>query len=504
MPPPKYPYSKTQDGATELEKADPRGADINQISDVLSGAGVDLRAEEDNLLSSYRQPGTSFGNVNSQGSSTMSPNNSFGQWPQGVGAHGAFQGTGPLSQPVSEQDLENELNRKHERAARAVAEAQQYHLTDPFLQAAPLRSKLAQQTYKNGVGLNVEGLFDKIPETPQNVSRTVMAGAHGESIGAIQANSLLGREAPFVDILTLFSLAAQERLRGVLEDAFAMAKMRQTTAEGVVSPDFADIAKAIGNAKGKGTTVVPKNVTGTAWEAAPAGTVGSKTVPGQQGNERGDRLPTPPAEVPPPPQQTIVFSNAKLTCLKRKAMDDLKEEEARIKKRNKRKQATNSTSADSPAAPIQSMPIPEKMTKKERDRLNKMGQSEDVLHRKANETASMALFGGKKKYSWMTGGGGGGGGGGASTPSRLSTPTPAAGTPGAGGDKAAGVDSALKANDKNLGVFKESGEVGRGIQTRDVLLVLEADGRDKKTVGAGLARLNRPVNGVEVKKERVR
>jgi hypothetical protein len=46
MPPPKVPYSKTQDNA-ELEKANPRDMDVNNISDVLTGSGIDLRAEEE-------------------------------------------------------------------------------------------------------------------------------------------------------------------------------------------------------------------------------------------------------------------------------------------------------------------------------------------------------------------------------------------------------------------------------------------------------------------------
>jgi hypothetical protein len=490
MPPPKLPYSKSQDTA-ELEKADPKGADINQISDVLSGAGIDLRAEEDNLLS-YRNQN------NSQGSTLYSNNSSFNQWPPGVGAHGAFQGTGSFGQSVSEKDLENELSQKHSLAARAVADARQYHLTDPFLQGGVLRTRVSDLAFKHGVSISVEGLFDKIPDHPQNVSKRLLTDKQGESaISSLQASSIVNRDSPIVDILTLISLAAQERLKGVLEDALILSKIRQGTAEGVVVPDFADVAKAIGKSKAEPTTVVPTNITGTAWEGAP-GAVGSKTIPGQQGEspqlhlllssrtkrstsgskDRGDRLPTPPAEAPPGPQPTVVFQNYKVNSLKRKADEGLKAEQARFNKRNKRKGASSTTSDK--AAPIEAIAIPEKMTKKERDRINKLDQSEDVLHRKANETARMALanLGGKKKYSWMDGSGGGG----SSTPSRIFTPAKgSSATPDAAEeDKNRKV---LLGKKKDLGLLKESGPGGKGIQARDVLLVLEADVKETKTAG---------------------
>ena len=281
MPPPKVPYSKTQETA-ELEK-DPRGADINQISDVLSGAGVDLRAEEENLLSNYRQSGASFGNATNSQGSTISPNNSFGQWPHGTTLHGAFQGTGPLSQPVSEKDIEAELNRKHEAAARALAEAQQHHLNDPFLQAQAVRNKLASKAYEHGIGINVEGLFDKIAQTPQNTTRSVLSGPNDEAVGLARADSILNRDAPMVDVITLISLATQERLRGILEDTVAMSRIRQTTADGVVPPAWADIA--VGKGPTKPTTVVPTNITKTAWEG-PDSAISPMTVPGQKGREK--------------------------------------------------------------------------------------------------------------------------------------------------------------------------------------------------------------------------
>jgi hypothetical protein len=263
MPPPKIPASKAQDG--ELEKANPRDMDVNNISDVLTGSGIDLRAEEEFLAHS-------FGNRNQDSfysqtsTSTISPQGSFnGNWNQLAG-HGAFQGNGPLSQkPMSQEEQEAELVRKHERAARALAESAQAPLTDPFLLAGNVRQRIATRAYQHGIHVNLEGVFDRIPDTPQNVKRTTMTGANGEAIVSLQADSLLNQNAPFVEILSLISLACEDRARTILEDAFALAQSRQHTSQGVVPPNLADIAVAKGEAKS--TTAPPTNITKTAWEA---------------------------------------------------------------------------------------------------------------------------------------------------------------------------------------------------------------------------------------------
>lgn len=159
--------------------------------------------------------------------------------------------------------------------------------------------------------------------------------------------------------------------------------------------------------------------------------------------------------------------------------EDERFERERIRKRQKRLQGSSATPADTPT--LAPLPIPEKMTKKERDRQNKMGQTEEVLHRKANETASMAL-GGKKKYSWMTGGTASG----TSTP-RLNTSV----------GVASGTATPVPQTDRGLiarkrmfqGGSLETTDMGKKIQIRDLVHVLEDDGRERKTLVQILARL---------------
>jgi len=489
MPPPRVPYSKTQE-PTELEKANPKDSDPASLTDVLTNSGIILRDEEDFMLNiTMRNHDTSFNSQNS----TASPQGSFNQWSQ-QSNHGAFQGTGPLSQPVTKEQQEAELVRKHQEAARILNETSSQPLADPFLFAAVLRQRMARRAYEHGIKIDLDGLFDKIPENvPSNVTRHNINGGD-EAIVGLQATSLLNHNAPLVEFLSLLSLATEERVRTVVEDAFALAQGRQTSSHGVVPPNLADLAVANGGLQ-RTEAVVP-NISKTAWEA-PDGAVSPMTVTAQKRElytlnaiftvltaiepPNAARLPTPPSDAPLTPQPTVqVVTNHITNALKRKIEEDEKFERARILKRQKRLQGNSVTASELP--PITPLPLPEKLTKKERDRINKAGQTEDVLHRKANETASMAL-GGKKKYSWMTGG----------AASGTSTPraNPAIGsTSGSATPVQQQTDRALLAKRRQFqGGSLEKTELGAKIQMRDLIHVLETDGKDRKTLVQLLARM---------------
>ncbi|KAH7066688.1 transcription initiation factor TFIID component TAF4 family-domain-containing protein [Paraphoma chrysanthemicola] len=477
MPPPKTPASRAQDNS-ELEKPTGRETDVNNISDVLSGGIVDLRAEEDLLLhsSSNRNYGASF---NSQGTgSTATPNTSFNNWSQ-QGSHGAFQGTGPLQQNVTQEQHEAEFIRKHEQAARILNESAQHPLTDPFLEGNVLRHRMAKRAYDAGIQVNVDGLFDKIPEkTPRDSTRTVQAGANGEQIIGLEAASLLNQNAPLVEIISLLSLAAEDRIRTLVEDAFALSQGRQHTSHGVIPPQLVDIAVVEKDAEQK--MVAPVNILRTPWEAPDS--TGSPPSTAMKQPPNAARLPTPPSEAPPTPQRTFQNVNHVANALKRKVAEDEKYEKERLRKRQKRQQGSAATPTETPAVLL---PPPEKMTKKDKDALKKQNSTGDVLHRKANETASMALGLGKKnKYSWMTGGGGAGGSG-ASTPRA----NPAAGRSGAATPAAPTVEKGLSGRKRTFGTDIENTEIGARIQVRDLVHVLEHDGREKKTLALMLARL---------------
>ncbi|KAH7339201.1 transcription initiation factor TFIID component TAF4 [Pyrenochaeta sp. MPI-SDFR-AT-0127] len=380
---------------------------------------------------------------------------------------------------MSQQQQEAELLRKHEQAARILNESAQQPLTDPFLAANVLRHRIAKRAYEHGIQVNVDGLFDKIPDkTPRDITRTTQAGANGEQIVGLEAASLLNQNAPFVEILSFLSLAAEDRIRAIVEDSFALSQGRQHTSHGIIPPQMLDLAVVEKDAEQK--LVAPVNILRTPWEA-PDSAVSPTTIATKQ-LPNAARLPTPPTEAPPTPQRTFQSINHVALALQQRVRDDEKWERERLRKRQKRQQGSSSIPADALIAPL---PLPEPLTKKAQAAAKKQNQSDDVMFGKANETASMALGGKKKKYSWMMGGGGGPGGSGASTP-RQTTTTGGSGT---ATPAAPQLDKGLIARKRTYGSTIEETDIGAKIQIRDLVHVLENDGKEKKTLTLILARL---------------
>jgi hypothetical protein len=192
------------------------------------------------------------------------------------------------------------------------------------------------------------------------------------------------------------------------------------------------------------------------------------------------RLPTPPIEAAPTPQPTFRNANIVAQVLSKRAADDERWEQERLKKRQKRQQGDAATPASSTPAPI---PIPEPLTKKAQAAAKKHSQSEDAMFGKANETASLALGGKKKKYAWMTGGGGLSSG--ASTP--RATATGATGS-GANTPAATQVEKGPRGKKRTFGSAIEEGDIGAKVQIRDLIHALDNDGRERKTLAWILAR----------------
>lgn len=157
-------------------------------------------------------------------------------------------------------------------------------------------------------------------------------------------------------------------------------------------------------------------------------------------------------------------------------------EDARRAKRAKRKAAADAVNqAAQTAAEEQAVTAagaePTKKTKKAAEK--NRNQAADQVHQQVNAAAQMAMsnLGGRKgkSYSWMTGGGSG-----ASTPSRpglvsaVSTPKPA--------ERA---KPAVK--EQGFGAWDEDKDPG--IQVRDLLLVLETDGKAPRAYVRGCAML---------------
>jgi hypothetical protein len=159
-------------------------------------------------------------------------------------------------------------------------------------------------------------------------------------------------------------------------------------------------------------------------------------------------------------------------------------EEQRLAKRAKRKAATDAVNqAAQNAAEEEALAAagPDS-TKKAKSRAvdKSRNQAADQIHQQTNAAAQLAMssLGGRKgkSYSWMTGGGSG-----TSTPSRpgltsaVSTPKPA--------ERPKPVSK-----EKGFGAWDEDKDPG--IQVRDVLLVLETDGKAPRAYARGYAMLD--------------
>ena len=472
MPPPPRPLAKED----REEKLD--------LTDSLHGSGVNIKEEENYNYAFYenrhKQLHESFNSTQttSFGSNTISPNNSFNMLTQATStssqdANGPLAGT--IGQPLSEEDVEIEARKKREKAAIAREERRQHHLNNQFLLCNNVRKRMDGLANKQGVRLNVEGLLVRQQETAVMTNGAGTEGIVGAGVGAIKEEtrpeSMVHSGSPFEQVLSLISLAAGERLRGLLDEAFALSRARRYGDHGRVPPEFADIAEGEGVQRSE--EAVPQSITGTQWD---------KTPGGEDDRERSST-----------PQRTTSYAGSLNATLRNIAARDKAAEAARIKKREARRRAAennpDAANGAETAAPDASAEIP-KMTKKEQIKAQKESKASDAaLHQTTNQTAAMMTGGGKKKkYSWMTGGS-------AAVPTnRFAKPTPsgsASGTAtptkrepdaGAAASNAVAVATTKETKAPEWGDWREEGPGGKGVQIRDWVMVLERDGREKKAL----------------------
>lgn len=246
---------------------DNKPTDMNELADVLVSSGVDLKAEEAALLIRFNPPTqqqteTYFSTNMPNAFNSFESNSSGGHIPPNVnllsanvpGDRSSFYGAGTFNQPpgpyLSQEDRA-ESDRK--RANKIKLERRQYHLNDPFLLAGWLQRRLTEQAYKNQVTIPTTGLLSSTNQSGQEVA--VLGPDKNEIIVTLKGEDLLYHDVPLVEILTLLSLAAEERLRAVVEDAATRANGRRIGSHGVVPADLADLA--VGNEAFESVTALP-------------------------------------------------------------------------------------------------------------------------------------------------------------------------------------------------------------------------------------------------------
>ncbi|RAL16997.1 uncharacterized protein BO97DRAFT_382183 [Aspergillus homomorphus CBS 101889] len=465
MGPPSRPVEKATDAA--------------ELTDVLASSGIDVREEEAFLTSSYSGPGvqaqqpprpqqpplpqqlhhqpppppaaanTSFTSQTST-AGTIPSTPSFGdnsQYKPPTTQDSYY--TEPASQPPAPFKDPNEPTREDSEAARRA----QYHLQHSFLLTKVLEQKLQKRGFELGVRIPAEGLYHPVPGRQQPIEVT---GPDGSSIIRSGQTILNQTGAPLLDILSLMSIACEERLRSVVDYASTLARSRRAHSHGVVPTEWKDVASAKSAMNGSA------------------------------------EVPSTPAKRPNPsdPQSARSLSDRCRIITEK----DNASEEARAAKRAKRSASailgdgmvSRAESVDIPGSGA-STPIAEKapsldkkgLTKKEAKKLMDAKASEAHQHQQSVETARLAtnsmlssrMFGTKKSYSWLNRGPAASSG--FSTPSRVNTATPTAG----GSEKAGRSGEPAPVPAKRLGTWREDKEKGAGIQRRDLVLMLELDGR---------------------------
>jgi hypothetical protein len=253
-----------------------KATDTAELADVLASSGIDLKDEEVFLTSSYNTANRQLNNVsfvsnnasfNSASSSQSTPgtlsasnsfnnNTSFGSIGEGVLAlAGSINGP-----PAPYSSAEEILKQEQKKANRRQIESKAFHLNDPFLSGGPLKNRVTRRTYESGARLPPE---DAHHQPPRHTSTTI-AGPDGSKIIAY-TGTMVSADSMLSDILALLSLAAGERIRGLVEDAATLAKGRQTGSHGLVPPEWSDIAVGLGAEAAISTSTA--NTRG-GWESA--------------------------------------------------------------------------------------------------------------------------------------------------------------------------------------------------------------------------------------------
>ena len=226
--------------------------DINELGDVLAGSGVDLREEEAALLA-YGRPGqqrqdTVYGgsSFNSFGPSHSTPTANF--YSSNVpGDRNSFYGAGTFNQPAEPYRSAEEIaaaDRK--KALRRKAEIKSYHLNDPFLLGGSLSNRLSRQAQNMQVQVPRSGLLSNVSKQNVPIQLLVHGPDKNEVLKVVKGEHLLNIEGSYVEILSLLSLAAEERMRGLVEDAATLAKGRRVGSHGIVPVELTDLATGEG------------------------------------------------------------------------------------------------------------------------------------------------------------------------------------------------------------------------------------------------------------------
>jgi hypothetical protein len=238
--------------------------DINELGDVMANSGIDLREEEAALSFNFaraqqRREG-GYGATSGAPNHTAPRENYYMQ--NTPGDRNSFYGSGTFNQATeaptkSPEDLAAEARKK---ALRQKAEIHSYHLNDPFLYPKVLIHDLKKQASAMSVVIPSRGHYNPQARPGAPPRELLVQGPDKNWVmKSVTSEELLDVESPYAEILALISLAAQERIRGLVEDAAALAKGRRMGSHGVVPLELADIATGSGASESVAGLPTPSN-----------------------------------------------------------------------------------------------------------------------------------------------------------------------------------------------------------------------------------------------------
>ena len=235
MPPPSRPPDRVRD------KSD--------FTDVLPGTGVDLDSEETYMTTPYANQAAQDSSFDSQPSSlgTLSAGNSFrdGVHFRRPGSQETFYGAGPFNQPAllekSPEDVEKE---RQELKDFQIARRRQHTMQAPFLDMNTVASKLEKTASENGISYNKASILR--PSGPRQtfpLPPTEVVGPDETSIIVTRGETILQLENPsLADMMSLISLACEDRLRGFVDQSARLAEERREHSAGVVPLEWQNLA----------------------------------------------------------------------------------------------------------------------------------------------------------------------------------------------------------------------------------------------------------------------
>ncbi|CAK7270947.1 hypothetical protein SEPCBS119000_004349 [Sporothrix epigloea] len=472
------------------------------VDDSLAGTGIDLRQEEQFQADYY--------------AGTYRPEARTGFPANMPGSRGSFYGSLSANQPAETIDEANQRKIEVETAkhawadaARTLAASRSSALHNRFLEFGSIF--LRAEKIANEYGISV--IMDPKTAPPVSARRqepeyhkpfvTVQTRKGPDGISLISTTQTYVPEDSYLaDQLALLSLATKHRLRELLEDANKVAETRQKTSHGVVLDEWLDAAAPLPSAVATSASRDDQEVGGEEEKKSL-----KRPLESDSANDRASVA------------RKIAAGNMLIQSLRQVCKSDRSIEEQRLLKRQKREGKSNESAAPAtpaanrpatPGTPGSVAPDAEKApTKKElkKNAAAKFAEQNDTLS--ANRT-SMAFLGGRKKqYSWLSGGAGaspkrglgaaggggavGGGAGGIGGGTAGGAGGGAAGSGSSTPGRRPGEPAMLTSEGRTKwGSWREDGIKGKDIQLRDLVVALEADGRESVALQTAYSRLDGP------------